>query len=247
MNSQEKITAELLREWEACKEGYKRFCELFPDGADLETAANGLADDGHADWGLWLYNHCRDAKLFSEVTAKGFQNTGHWNTGDQNTGDWNTGDRNTGDQNTGDWNTGDQNTGDRNTGDRNTGHRNTGDQNTGHWNTGDQNTGFFNTITPIDVLVFNKPVKRKVFEDAYKPIFLFFNLTYWVHESKMTDAEKVADPNFYARGGQLRKKEYKQAFIESWGKADKKDRERVRDLPNFDAQIFFEISGIDLR
>ena len=300
------ITLELLKSWGPCADGYKRFCELFPEGADLETAANGLANDGHADWGLWLYEGCRENKLFEEVTVRGFRNTGHRNTGDRNTGHQNTGHRNTGHRNTGHRNTGDRNTGDRNTGDQNTGHRNTGDRNTGHrntgdrntgdqntghqntghrntghrntgdwntgdwntghqntgdwntghwntgdwntgdWNTGDQNTGYFNTVTPDSVLVFNSPCQRRAWDAAHKPDFLNFSLTYWVSENEMTDQDKADDPNFYMRGGQLRKKDYKTAFKESWDKADKADRIRVKDLPNFDAKIFFEISGIDV-
>ena len=129
----------------------------------------------------------------------------------------------------------------------NTGYQNTGDWNTGNWNTGNQNTGFFNTITPEDILIFNKLCLRCIFDAAYKPSFLFFDVTHWVSEAQMTDAEKVADPDFYIRGGQLRKKEYKTAFKESWEAADKIDRERIREMPNFDASVFFEISGIDLR
>ena len=131
--------------------------------------------------------------------------------------------------------------------DRNTGDRNTGDWNTGDWNTGDWNTGAFNTVTPSEVLIFNKPCNKDLFDNAYKPGFLFFHLTFWILDIDMTDDEKAADPNCYARGGQLRKKDYKKAFKESWDSADISDRERVRDLPNFDAQLFFEISGIDLR
>jgi len=76
---------------------------------------------------------------------------------------------------------------------------------------------------------------------------LFFDLTYWVDESEMTEAEKAADPHFYVRGGQLRKRDYKEAFKLSWENADKENRELIRKLPNFDADIFYEISGIDLR
>ena len=231
------ITIELLKSLNPCKEGFKKFCELFPHGADLKIAADGLAEAGHSEWGLWLYNRCRENKLFDNVTINGYQNTG----------DWNTGNRNTGNRNTGDQNTGYRNTGHQNTGDQNTGHWNTGNRNTGNWNTGNRNTGAFNTVTPSDILVFNKLCSRNVFDSAYKSNFLFFDLTYWVSDTDMTDDEKAADPNFYARGGQLRKKDYKKAFKESWDSADINDRERVRDLPNFDAQIFFEISGIDLR
>jgi len=301
------ITPELLKSFSPCKEGYRRFIELFPEGATLDIAISGLCDDGHDSWGEWLFDKCRKNNLFQEVTSKGYKNTGYkntgykntgdrntgyrntgdrntgyrntgdWNTGDWNTGDWNTGgcntgsrntgdwntgykntgsrntgymntgDKNTGDRNTGDWNTGGWNTGSRNTGGWNTGSRNTGYRNTGDWNTGDRNTGFFNTVTPDVILAFNKECPRDEWEKANKPDFLFFDLTYWVEESEMTDEEKTLDPGSHYRGGQLRKKDYKTAFKESWDNADPDDREKIKNLPNFDPQIFFEISGIDLR
>jgi hypothetical protein len=81
------ITIDLLKSWHPCVEGFKRFCELYPNGADLYTAAHGLKDDGHPDWGLWLYDRARQNKLFEDVTKDGFANTGDRNTGDRNTGD----------------------------------------------------------------------------------------------------------------------------------------------------------------
>ena len=52
------ITKATLKEWDACASGFKRFVELFPDGADLKTASLGLIDDGHADWSDWLWDKC---------------------------------------------------------------------------------------------------------------------------------------------------------------------------------------------
>ncbi|TPL94772.1 pentapeptide repeat-containing protein, partial [Mesorhizobium sp. B2-3-10] len=104
------ITPRLLKSWGACSEGYEGFCRLFPEGADLKTATDGLIADGHMSWAEWLFNHARSSGDFAAETAEGFLNTGDQNTGDQNTGH-------------------------RNTGDQNTGHRNTGHRNTGHLNT----------------------------------------------------------------------------------------------------------------
>ena len=176
-------------------------------------------------------------------------NTGHWNTGDQNTGDQNTGDRNTGDQNTGHWNTGDQNTGDRNTGHQNTGDWNTGDWNTGDWNTGDWNTcdketGFFNTEEVKKIRVFNKWCEVEEWENADKPNLLYFSLTKWIAEDNMSNEEKNENQSYKITRGYLKKYEYKQAFKESWTNASKEDKELVKNLPNFDADIFYEISGI---
>ena len=238
-----KITAEVLRGWDACPEGYKRFNQLFPDGADLKTAADALHDDGHTDWSIWLFGHCRKDERFRDQSVDGFHNTGHQNTGHQNTGDWNTGHQNTGHQNTGDWNTGD-----KNTGDWNTGHQNTGDKNTGNWNTGDWNTGNFNTITPVDILVFNRPIPRQTWDQAAKPSFIF-NLvtTWWVDESEMTDEEKAADPESVNRGGQLRIRTSKDAWRKAWNETTDADRRLVLSLPNFDPDVFLAISGIDVR
>ena len=177
----------------------------------------------------------------------GGKNTGHRNTGDYNAGDKNTGRHNTGYENTGNWNTGDGNTGRHNTGNCNAGYWNTGDGNTGNYNTGSFNTGHFNTETPENIRVFNKDVERNVWDAAYKPEFLCFGLTEWVEAKNMSQGEKQENPEHVGTLGYLRPYGYKEAFQKSWDEADPRDRIKIKDLPNFDADIFYEISGIDLR
>jgi len=144
-------------------------------------------------------------------------------------------------------NTGNRNTGNMNTGNWNTGNRNTGNRNTGYWNTGDWNTGFFNTDTPNNVRAFNKDCRREDWDNAVKPDLLYFSITEWVADSNMSDQEKIDNPTFHTTGGYLKSYDYKEAFQRSWNAANKEDRELVKQLPNFDADIFFEISGIDVR
>jgi len=177
----------------------------------------------------------------------GNRNTGYRNTGHMNTGYCNTGYRNTGKYNTGYSNTGDKNAGDRNTGYRNTGHHNTGHSNTGNWNSCNDETGYFNTTTSDTVRVFNQTISRCEWDQAYLPNFLYFNLTEWVEESDMTDDEKKDHPEYKKMGGYLKSYKYKEAFKKSWDEADLEDRERVQDIPGFDPDVFYEISGIDLR
>ena len=176
-------------------------------------------------------------------------NTGNRNTGDCNTGDWNTGNRNTGYRNTGNWNTGNRNTGDCNTGAWNTGNRNTGDwntgnRNTGDWNTGNHNTGYCNTITPDDILIFNKPAKRSDWEKAEKPEWMYVSTTQWIYEEDMTDKEKEAYPSYVTTGGYLKVYPTLQAaYVDAWEKASKEDKELTFKLPNFDIEVFKEIFG----
>ncbi len=141
-------------------------------------------------------------------------------------------------------NTGNCNTGNWNTGNCNTGNCNTGNWNTGYWNTVNHETGFFNTIQSDSVRIFNKEYSRVEWDKISKPSLLYFDLTKWVADSEMTDQEKIDNPTFHCTGGYLKKIDYKEAFQESWNNAPQSERDAVKALPNFDADVFFEISGI---
>ena len=163
-------------------------------------------------------------------------NTGIDNTGNSNTGDWNTGNSNTGYRNTGNWNTGNWNTG----------NSNTGYWNTGNWNTGNSNTGFFNTDEPT-VRMFNKESNLKR-DDISFPDYMYFDLTEWVYEDDMTDEEKEEHKEEYkVTGGYLKVHDYKEAFKKAYANASQEEKNATLNLPNFDAELFLEITGIDVR
>ena len=178
----------------------------------------------------------------------GNRNTGNRNTGYRNTGDWNTGYRNTGDWNTGDWNTGNGNTGDGNTGYRNTGDRNTGDWNTGYGNTIDYSNGVFCTKPDMNIRIFNKPsgmslrdfYRSKYYEALCRAPFL---LTDWI---PYTEEEKKADPNKEMIGGYLKEYTMKEAWANWWKEMSEENKRIVQEIPNFDAKIFKEITGIEV-
>jgi len=177
-------------------------------------------------------------------------NTGNCNTGDGNTGDWNTGDWNTGNRNTGDCNTGNRNTGNCNTGNCNTGNRNTGNRNTGNCNTGDWNTGYFNTITPKVTLFnatsdldFNSDIIKNIQSIIYRNIK---NICTWVYESDMTDEEKAENQTYKTTGGYLKVRDYKYCWQKGWDRMSKEDKQTIKDLPNFNSDVFKEITGIDI-
>jgi len=239
------ITHKLLISWDPCPYFYKRYCQLFPKGADLKSAVDGLLADGHRDWAAWLFHECREKNLFTEY-IKGFRNAGYGNRGAYNAGHCNTGAFNTGNNNTGAFNTGSNNTGNCNTSYRNTGYGNAGAFNTGNWNTGDYNTGHCNSITPDTILVFNKPCKREDWNRADKPHWMHAYLTDWICESDMSDKEKELYPSYTKERGYLRVYlSLKHAYVEAWEEASPEDRELTRKLPNFDEKVFEEVFGFN--
>ena len=175
-------------------------------------------------------------------------NTGDWNTGNRNTGDWNTGNRNTGDCNTGDCNTGNRNTGDWNTGDCNTGNRNTGDWNTGNWNKSSFNTGCFNTEEQ-KIMLFNKPSNMTYSEWLDSDARYLLNqipkdVVEWVYEEDMTDEEKAAHPTYETTGGYLKVLDESECGQLWWGSLSDRRKEIIKAIPNFDAEIFFQCTGV---
>ena len=175
-------------------------------------------------------------------------NTGNRNTGDWNTGDWNTGNRNTGDWNTGDWNTGNRNTGDCNTGNRNTGDWNTGNRNTGDWNKSSFNTGCFNTEEQ-KIMLFNKPSNMTYSEWLDSDARYLLNqipkdVVEWVYEEDMTDEEKATHPTYETTGGYLKVLDESECGQLWWGSLSDRRKEIIKAIPNFDAEIFFQCTGV---
>ena len=179
--------------------------------------------------------------------------TGRCNTGNRNTGNWNTGNRNTGNcntgnRNTGDWNTGNRNTGNWNTGNRNTGNRNTGDWNTGDWNKSSFNTGCFNTEEQ-KIMLFNKPSNMTYSEWLDSDARYLLNqipkdVVEWVYEEDMTDEEKAAHPTYETTGGYLKVLDESECGQLWWGSLSDRRKEIIKAIPNFDAEIFFQCTGV---
>ena len=176
-------------------------------------------------------------------------NTGNWNTGIRNTGNCNTGNWNTGNWNTGNWNTGNRNTGNCNTGNRNTGDWNTGNRNTGDWNMSNYNTGFFMTDEPV-IYMFNKPTEYTDPKDiralpGMEVLSRDFENSWWISSDNMTDEEKVEHSEHNTTGGYLKVVDFKTACKMMWEKFSEEEKQAVRELPNFDHDIFMKITGID--
>ena len=70
-----------------------------------------------------------------------------------------------------------------------------------------------------------------------------FDLTEWVY---YTDEEKAADPEKKRIGGYLKVNTYEEAWAKWWVDLSEEDRKTIQEIPNFDPEIFKDITGIVL-
>ena len=211
----------------------------------LRIVNTGKNCTGRCNTGNWNTGNCNTGNWNT-----GNCNTGNRNTGNRNAGDWNTGDFNTGDCNTGDWNTGECNTGNWNTGNCNTGDWNAGDCNTGDWNKSSFNTGCFNTEEQ-KIMLFNKPsdmtYREWIDSDArYLLNQIPKDVVEWVYEEDMTDEEKAAHPTYETTGGYIKVMEKSESGQLWWNDLPDDKKAVIKSLPNFDAGIFEQCTGIKI-
>ena len=245
-----------------CKAGF-HFCKNIVDcfkyytGADTrfaEVDAEGFIIAADND-SKCVTNRITILSEISRDDAVKMSNTGNGNTGNRNTGNWNTGNWNTGNRNTGNWNTGNRNTGDGNTGNRNTGNWNTGDWNTGDGNTGDWNTNDFESgcfCTQGDGLRFFNKSSSMYREDWVNSRARYILgempdlIVEWISSDEMSEDEKIQNPSHETTGGYLKVTDKRDARQEWWGGLTDDNKQEVMSLPNFDADIFRECTGIDV-
>ena len=68
----------------------------------------------------------------------------------------------------------------------------------------------------------------------------------WVYLSDMTEEEKTAHPEAKTTNGYLKKRTTEGNARKWWAGLSADDRNTFFDLPNFNAAIFKEITGIDV-
>jgi hypothetical protein len=138
-----------------------------------------------------------------------------------------------------------------NSGDYNSGDYNSGDYNSGNRNSGDYNSGYFNSNTP-KVRIFNRESDmahddqriyrlNSIITNYWKPHFQ------WIYSGSMTEEEKAFNPSHTTTGGFLRFDQeygYKKSWEHVWNKCSEDEKEFIKSLPNFDAEVFFEITGV---
>ena len=217
-------------------------CTGFRNSGDYNS---GNLNSGNLNSGNWNSGDCNSGDC----------NSGNWNSGDCNSGDCNSGNKNNGDKNSGDGNSGNRNSGDWNSGDKNNGDCNSGNKNNGDCNSGDWNktcfsNGCFNTELP-KIFLFNTPsdwtYQDWLNSDAHYILMNCpANALTWVWDYNMTEEEKEQHPEYSVTGGFLKNIEVEGERQEWWDSLTKEKKDIVMSLPNFDKDIFKEITGIDV-
>jgi hypothetical protein len=71
-----------------------------------------------------------------------------------------------------------------------------------------------------------------------------FRITEWIKWEEMSEEDKKNHPEAYVRGGYLKKYTYHEEWGNFWETLSEEQRNLFKTLPNFDAGIFEEITGI---
>ena len=132
----------------------------------------------------------------------------------------------------------------------NTGNWNTGNCNTGDWNSASFSNGVFCTEEP-EILIFNKPsgmtFRQWLDSEACHLLNqIQFMPNVWVRDCDMTDEEKEAHPEYKTTGGFLKVLDTSDCCVRWWESLYEYQRRIIRSIPNFDAAIFKQITGIDV-
>ena len=72
------------------------------------------------------------------------------------------------------------------------------------------------------------------------------NVVEWIYESNMTNEEKEAHPTYKAKGGYLKELDESDCAQMWWNGLLEHQRNIIKALPNFDAKIFKQCTGITI-
>ena len=150
----------------------------------------------------------------------------------------NTGKACTGFCNSGDWNSGNCNSGDCNSGNCNSGDWNKASNVVGCFNTKNQKLRFFDKETDMTF------EEWKNSEAYWLMSRIDFRPVEWICENEMSDVEKAEHPEYKTTGGYLKIRDNTNCYQEWWNKLTTREKQVIKNIPNFDADKFFKITGV---
>jgi hypothetical protein len=211
----------------------------------LDVANTGKGNSGYGNAGGYNSGSDNSGHYNSGYNNLGNRNSGDYNSGDYNSGNNNSGDHNTGNHNSGDYNSGSDNSGDNNSGDHNTGNHNAGDYNAGYYNSGDFNSGDYNAG---DFNASNHQTGS--FNSIQENVRLFNKPSGLTHDEWWnSEAYAILSRLYLTKGknGETVTIGYKEAWGNLWNSLDDKEKTIIQAIPNFDKDVFFDITGIEIK
>ncbi len=208
----------------------------------------GNDNPGYKNVGDFNTGHYNVGSFNSGDENVGKHNKGFCNAGNNNIGWWNVGDCNAGDKNVGDNNTGSENVGYSNIGNYNVGSGNIGNYNTGCCNVSNYNTGYFNTEEQ-PLMLFNKPsnltrkqLKASSVNYLIEELCRMKSQVSFIQEKQMTDQEKAEHRDYDVTGGFIRVEPDRTQ--DWWNNLSEENKNLIKELPNFDPDVFYKCTGI---
>ncbi len=244
-----------------CNSGYGNSGDYNSGGNNSGYYNSGYYNSGDHNSGGYNIGDFNSGNSNSGYSNSGYSNSGNYNSGRYNSGNYNSGRYNSGNHNSGDCNSGNHNSGDCNSGNYNSGDYNSGNHNSGDYNSGNHNSGDFNKTN----------FSNGCFNTTEHKIYLFNKASDWTYQEwlrsrahsilyqipmkcvpvyiplkKMTDDEKKKYPEAEVTRGYLKICDNTEEVNAWWRSLPQDERETVKSLPNFDKDIFKEITGIDI-
>ena len=217
---------------------------------------SGNYNSGNRNSGYHNSGNYNSGNYNSGYRNSGYRNSGYYNSGYCNSGNCNSGYRNSGYYNSGYCNSGNcnsgyYNSGHHNSGNCNSGNYNSGYYNSGHHNSGNCNSGYCNTNSP-KVRMFNHETEFNFNDESivrFKEILFDCPQSYeysdFIDKSEMSEEEIIKHPECEIIGGYI-KTIIVEADKQKWWDEDVSDddKEFIKSLPYFDADIFYECVGV---
>lgn len=95
--------------------------------------------------------------------------------------------------------------------------------------------------------IFNVDVSESQFNDALKTVGIIkISHTRWIEEKDMSRDDKKKYSDYKTLGGCLKQISYEEAWQNWWDEATSSQKNAILDLKQFDAEIFKEITGIEV-
>ena len=217
---------------ELCRQGF-HFCRELRNVHDFydlkqsricEIVADGkVEDDG-------IKSVCSRISIVRELSREEIDAA--VNTGEGNTGVFNSGNRNSGDGNSGDGNSGDYNSGGYNSGDGNS-----GDGNSGDFCACNNSSGIFMT-KKITYEAFNKHLSKEEYDALIESegftLLCRFRLCLFKTRTTKNGQKRLACLS------------YKASWRVFWQTLTPMQKLKIKRMPHFDTDVFYEITGIRL-